>query len=221
VIPAKCERILKVRLESPLAVESDLVHPPKGIYIDRTLVQDRQEEPVTVLNATHPDQVLTRGFPMAHCEPVTLVTPQCKVPNPETMKSRAEHQKVPGEEAAVNISGAMKKRHRKRNIAAERSGQPEKRTRGKCGVRKELVVAGNKMTRREGNFVRKYWTGNNAEQETQKGRAFGKRCWNGLECNNGIRRRHVKEPPHLRTRSETAKNVGGRNKRAATAESYG
>jgi hypothetical protein len=52
VIPAKCEGILKARLESSLGVESDLVeqspktHPPKGFYIATTLVQNRQEVPV-------------------------------------------------------------------------------------------------------------------------------------------------------------------------------
>jgi hypothetical protein len=118
VLPAKCEGILMARSENPLGVESDLVeqspkaHPPKGIYIARTLVQDHQEVPVGVLNATYRDQVLTRVFPLAHCEPVTLVTSQCRVSNPETMKSGAEHQKVPGEEATVETSGAMKKRHR-------------------------------------------------------------------------------------------------------------
>jgi hypothetical protein len=55
VIPAKCKGMLMARLESPLGVESDLVeqspkaHPPKGIYIARTLVQDHQEAPVRVL----------------------------------------------------------------------------------------------------------------------------------------------------------------------------
>jgi hypothetical protein len=69
------------RLESPLGVENDLVepspqaHPPEGIYIARTLVQDRREVPVRVMNATHHDQKLTRGSPLAHCEPITLVTP--------------------------------------------------------------------------------------------------------------------------------------------------
>jgi hypothetical protein len=113
----------------------------------------------------------------------------------------------------------MKKRHRKRNITAERSGQPEKRTRGSCGARKELVVAGSKMTpcagveRREGNFVRKYWTRNNVEQDAQKGRVFGNRRWKGLECNNGINCQDVKEPPHLRTRRKTVKSIRGRNRR--------
>jgi hypothetical protein len=77
------------------------------------------------------------------------------------MKSGAEHQKVPGEEAPVKTSGAMKKRHRKKNITAELSGQPEKRTHGNCGARKELVVADRKMTLCagvawcDGNFVKK------------------------------------------------------------------
>jgi hypothetical protein len=65
------------------------------------------------------------------------------------MKFGAEHQKVPVEEAAVKTSGTVKKHHRKRNITAERSGQPEKRTGGICGERKILVVIGSKMIRRE------------------------------------------------------------------------
>jgi hypothetical protein len=68
-------------MENALGVENGLVEsspqarPPEGIYIARTLVQDRQEIPVRVLNATHRDQKLTRGSPLAHCEPVALVTP--------------------------------------------------------------------------------------------------------------------------------------------------
>jgi hypothetical protein len=74
VIPAQCEGIVMARLESPLGVENDLVetnpqaHPPKGIYIARTLVQDCREVPVTVLNTTHRDQKLTKGSPLAYCE---------------------------------------------------------------------------------------------------------------------------------------------------------
>jgi hypothetical protein len=30
---------------------------------------------VRILNTTHRDQKLTRGSPLAHCEPVTMVTP--------------------------------------------------------------------------------------------------------------------------------------------------
>jgi hypothetical protein len=81
VIPAQCEGIVMARMENPLAVENGLVesspqaHPPEEIYIARTLVQDRQEVPVRALNATHWDQRLTKGSPLVHCEPVTLVTP--------------------------------------------------------------------------------------------------------------------------------------------------
>jgi hypothetical protein len=63
VIPTSCEGIIIARLESPLGVENGLAepspqaHPAEGIYvyIARTLVQDRQEVPVRVLNATHRD----------------------------------------------------------------------------------------------------------------------------------------------------------------------
>jgi hypothetical protein len=93
VIPAQCEGIVMARLENPFGVENGLVepspqaHPPEGIYIARTLVQDCQEVPVRVLNATHREQKLTRGSPMAHCEPIMLVTdhdmeqPQAHDPN--------------------------------------------------------------------------------------------------------------------------------------------
>jgi hypothetical protein len=80
VIPAKCEGILLARIDSTLEVENGLVepspqvHPPEAIYIATTLVQDRREVPVRVLDATHRDQKLTNRSPLAHCETVTLVT---------------------------------------------------------------------------------------------------------------------------------------------------
>jgi hypothetical protein len=61
VIPAQCEGIVMARMESSLGVENGLVepnpqdHPPEGIYIARTLVKDRQEVPVRILNTTHQD----------------------------------------------------------------------------------------------------------------------------------------------------------------------
>jgi hypothetical protein len=61
-ILAQCEGIVMARMENPLGVENGLVepspqaHPPEGIYVARTLVQDRQEVPGRVLNATHRDQ---------------------------------------------------------------------------------------------------------------------------------------------------------------------
>jgi hypothetical protein len=50
-------------------------HPPEGLYIARTLVRVHREIPVRVLNATRRDQKLMEGSSMAHCEPVTLMTP--------------------------------------------------------------------------------------------------------------------------------------------------
>jgi hypothetical protein len=81
VIPAQCDGIVMARMKNLVGVENSLVepspqaHPPEGNYIERTLVPDRQEVPVRVLNATRRDQKLTRGTPLTHCEQFTLVTP--------------------------------------------------------------------------------------------------------------------------------------------------
>jgi hypothetical protein len=73
--------MVMIRLDSHLGIENVLVepspraHPPEEIHIARTLVQDSQEVSGRVMNATHCDQKLTKGSPLAHCESVTLVTP--------------------------------------------------------------------------------------------------------------------------------------------------
>jgi hypothetical protein len=75
-IPAQCEGTVMGRLERLVGVESGIVEPrpqahlPKGIYIAQTLVQECQEVPITVLNATHHDQKLARGPPLSYCESV-------------------------------------------------------------------------------------------------------------------------------------------------------
>jgi hypothetical protein len=57
---------LCARLQSPFRVENDLVepspesHPSEGLYIARTLVLDRWEVSVMVLNATYRDQKLMK-----------------------------------------------------------------------------------------------------------------------------------------------------------------
>jgi hypothetical protein len=51
----------------------------------------------------------------------------------EEMKSVAEHQEVPKEDASVKSSGAIKKRHRCRHLAAGRLEEPKELTRGDCG----------------------------------------------------------------------------------------
>jgi hypothetical protein len=58
----------------------------------------------------------------------TEANPEKKEPNPEYMESKVEHREVPTEEAAMKSSGTMKKRHRGRHLAAERSGEPKKLT---------------------------------------------------------------------------------------------
>jgi hypothetical protein len=115
-------------VENGLVEQSPQAHPPEGIYIARTFVQDRRQVPVRALNTTHLEQNLTRGSPLARCEPVTMVTPpyveqpQRKEPTSEEMESGAGHQEGPKEDAAVKPVGGLRKRHRDRNLAAERSG---------------------------------------------------------------------------------------------------
>jgi hypothetical protein len=80
VIPVDCEGIVLAKLENPLRIENGLVesspqaHPPEGIYIARTLARDSREVPVRVMNVNRHDQKFTKGSPLAHCEPLTLVT---------------------------------------------------------------------------------------------------------------------------------------------------
>lgn len=54
----------RLKVENGLVEQSPLAHPPEGIYIARTLVQDRLDIPVRILNATHQEQKLTRGSPL-------------------------------------------------------------------------------------------------------------------------------------------------------------
>jgi hypothetical protein len=81
VIPAHCEGLVMTTLESTLGVENGLVErspetqAPKGLYIATSLLRDRREVLVRVLNAIRRDQKLTKGSPIAHYEPVTLVIP--------------------------------------------------------------------------------------------------------------------------------------------------
>jgi hypothetical protein len=76
MIPAQCKGVVMDRLESLLEVENSLenclvepsskAHPPEGLYIARTLVQNCREVTMRVLNATSHDQMLTKGSPLAH-----------------------------------------------------------------------------------------------------------------------------------------------------------
>jgi hypothetical protein len=80
-IASQCEVAVITRLERHLGAENGLVelrpetHIPKSLYIGRTLVRNRREMPVRVLNVAFRNQTLTRGFHRAHSETVMLVTP--------------------------------------------------------------------------------------------------------------------------------------------------
>jgi hypothetical protein len=124
--------------------------------------------------------------------------------NPEEMQSETVHQKTPKKEAAAKSSGALKKRHRFRHIAAGRRGQPEERTRGHFGSRKKLATTGRKMTCLSGvawrkvHIVRKDETRERISKETPKGRMFGKKCRPKPESIKGIRIQDLKKQLYMR-----------------------
>jgi hypothetical protein len=62
------------------------------------------------------------------------------------MKSVSVHEEVPKEDAAVETGRALNKRHRDRNLAIGRSGEPKKRTQGNGGCRKILAATRKGMT---------------------------------------------------------------------------
>jgi hypothetical protein len=59
-------------------------------------------------------------------------------PREELMQSVEEHQQVPREDAVVILVKRRKRRHRGREEAAGRNGEPNKLTQGDCGSRKKL-----------------------------------------------------------------------------------
>jgi hypothetical protein len=77
------------------------------------------------------------------------------VANPEEKESVPEHRVVPKEQAAVKPVGGLRKRHRFRDLRAERRQKPKERTRGNCGSQKKLAASGMKVTRRTGVTRRK------------------------------------------------------------------
>jgi hypothetical protein len=55
--------------------------------------------------------------------------------NTEETESEVEHEEVPKEEATVETSGALKKRHGDWYLAVRSHSQPKKRTQGNGGPR--------------------------------------------------------------------------------------
>jgi hypothetical protein len=63
-----------IGVENGLVEPNPEVHPPEGLYTARTLVRDSWEVPCEGPECCR-DWKLTKGSPMAHCEPVILMTP--------------------------------------------------------------------------------------------------------------------------------------------------
>jgi hypothetical protein len=68
-------------------------------------------------------------------------------PDPGIMQSVAEHQKVPKEDVVKPVKG-RKRRHRGKEQAAGRRGEPKELTRGDCGSLRKLAAACRKVSRR-------------------------------------------------------------------------
>jgi hypothetical protein len=61
--------------------------------------------------------------------------------NPEEIESKAEHEDVPKEEAAVETFGALKERYRDQPLAVRHHSELKKRTQGSGGSWKKLATA--------------------------------------------------------------------------------
>jgi hypothetical protein len=70
--------------------------------------------------------------------------------NSGEQKSAAVREEIPKDEDTVKTSGAMKKRHRGRNLAAGRHGEPKDWTQGNSGSGKKLATCCRGMPRRAG-----------------------------------------------------------------------
>jgi hypothetical protein len=88
--------------------------------------------------------------------------------NHEKSDAVAEHQKVPKDEAAGEIIGALEDRYRDRHLAIGRRRQPKKWTQVDGGSRKKLAAARRRMTRHAVPARRK--------GSGHKGPAIEKRC---------------------------------------------
>jgi hypothetical protein len=109
-------------------------------------------------------------------------------PTSEDIESGAEHREVPKEHSAVETGSAPNKQHRDRHLGEKRRGQPEERTRGNCGSRKNVQSDTAQGTRASGTRP-----GQCCTPRTSKRRTFGRRHRPKPECNNGIRNRSPRQ----------------------------
>lgn len=111
----------------------------------------------------------------------------------EEMKSVAEHQVIPKEEAAVETVRALNKWHGDRHLAVRCPSQPKKWTQCNCRFQKKLATAYKGMTHCARGAQNKRQSKDIVVQRTWKGQKLGKRHRALLGCNNGIRNRVLKE----------------------------
>jgi hypothetical protein len=80
---------------------SPVINLPEGLYTVQTMIRNRREVPVRVLNATHPNESSQKS-PLAHCEPVPLVT-VCHMEQPHFRDTAPKLQDV-NEASRTNLS---------------------------------------------------------------------------------------------------------------------
>jgi hypothetical protein len=137
--------------------------------------------------------------------------------NSEMIQPVGEHQEVPKEQSSLETGRAPKKKHKSRCLASERRQKPKEGTRGNCGFRKRLAVAGRKMISwarvawRMKNFVRKIWTKDKVERGTRRVRTLRKRLRTRLEGRIGIKDLGGRRPLYLRKEKTATNSIGGRS----------
>jgi hypothetical protein len=149
------------------------------------------------------------------CQVMMKTCQDSKEPNLEDMESEVERREVPAEEAAMKSSGAMKKRHGGRHLAAGRSGEPKELTRAVYGSRRRLAAASRKASRRAAvawrkrNNVTNNWTKDKVERGTRRVRTLRKRLRTRQEGRMGIKDLGGRRPLCLRNPMERTRGNCG------------
>jgi hypothetical protein len=143
---------------------------------------------------------------------------ESKEPTSLEVQSKAEHEEVPKEGAAVKPIGALKKLYGGWDLALRCCGQPKKETQGSGGSQKKLTAARRGIThcavlaQRKGS-CRHGQGKDKAVPRTQKGWTFRTRHWMKPEGINGIRNQGSRQQLHLRKDRTTGNGVIGWSRR--------
>jgi hypothetical protein len=119
-------------------------------------------------------------------------------PDPGTMQYVGEHQEVPKEEAAVMAVGGLRKRRRDQTLAMRRHQKTKGRIRASRELWKKLAVSRREMTHRakvawRRGHDRKRYDQDNVAPRTPKKWTSRMGRWQGMEYNNGIRDRGLRQ----------------------------